>query len=450
MIDRRASILISSIRKLSRRGALQNVQKILKKAHTPDIATLIEELEADERLTIFKMIASMDKRSDVISYLKPNTQVELLQSLEPKEANQIVQRMDSDDAADLLGRLPENMSEDILASMVKEESEDVADLMSYPEDSAGAIMSSDYLALNCNLSVSDAIKEIQSREEDSYTAIYIYVIDETNNLVGVLSVKDLILSRPNVALKDIMDPDIISVAIDLPPQDVAKVVERYDFLALPVVDSGKLVGIITVDDVIDIIREEAHEDLLAMGRAGWGGEETIAGHFKARFPWLLLTFGGGILCFFIFELIVPDDKRETWWALAGFIPLFLSLGSTAGNQSATVAVGAAKHGEFSFSGVTAHLLKEVQLGSIFSVLFGGFLFIWCRWLVGQANLSVLLGCSLGLQIILTVITGSLIPVLLQKLKLDPAFVSVPLFTILADISAISVLFGLYYYSSLAT
>jgi magnesium transporter len=449
MIDRRAAILISSIRKLSRRGALQNVQKILKKSHTPDIATLIDELEVDERLTIFKMVPSMDRRADVISYLKPQTQVELLLSLDPKEANQIVARMDSDDAADLLGRLPENVSEEILASMVKEESEDVADLMSYPEDSAGAIMSSDYLSLNCNLTISEAIREIQAKEEDSYTGIYVYVVDETNNLVGILSLKELILSRPTAVLKDIMNPDIISVAIDLPPQDVAKVVERYDFLALPVVDAGKLVGIITVDDVIDIIREEAHEDLLAMGRAGWSGEETLRGHMKARLPWLLLTFGGGILCYFIFELIVPKDRRETWLALAGFIPLYLSLGATAGNQSATVAVGAAKLGEFSFSGVTAHLLNEMQLAILFSSFFGGFLFIWCRWLVGLEQMALLLSLGLALQIVIAVVMGSLIPMFLQKLRLDPAFVSVPLFTILADISAITVLFTLYYYSSLA-
>jgi len=442
MFDRRANILISSIRKLTRRGAFQNVQKILRKAHTPDIATLIEEIDPEERLTIFRMIA-VDKRAQVLSYLNPTTQSELILSLDRKDANQLVSLMDSDDAADLLSKLPENVSQEILNSMVKEDQEDVADLMQYPEDTAGSLMSSDFLALNSELTVSDAIREIQSKEEE-FTAIYVYVVDDTGSLVGVLSLKDLITSKPTSVLREIMNTDIISAAVDLPAQEVAKIVERYDFLSIPIVDSGnKLVGIVTVDDVIDVIREEAQEDLLAMGRAGWTAEDSFQNHFKARLPWLLLASLGGIICYVIYDLVLPADEREPWWILAGFIPFVLSLGSTAGSQSATVAVGAAKSGQGSFRGFIPHLFNELLLAASFSVVFGLLIYVFARFVFGLESWAVFLTVAVVLQVMVTVLIGSIIPLTLQKFKFDPAIISIPLFTIFADISAMVIIFGLY-------
>lgn len=442
MFDRRANILISSIRKLTRRGAFQNVQKILKKAHTADIATLIDEIDPEERLTIFRMIG-VDKRAQVLSYLNPTTQSELILSLDRKEANQLVSLMDSDDAADLLSKLPENISQEILGSMVKEDQEEVADLMQYPEDTAGSLMSPDYLALNSELTVSDAIREIQSKEEE-FTAIYVYVVDDAGSLVGILSLKDLILSRPTCVLREIMNTDIISAAVDLPAQDVAKLVERYDFLSIPIVDSGnRLAGIVTVDDVIDVIREEAQEDLLAMGRAGWAVEDSFRHHFGARIPWLCLAFLGGIICYVFYDLVLPETQRESWWVLAGFIPLILSLGSTAGSQSATVAVGATKAGQFSFRGFTSHFLNEVMLAIAFSVVFGILIFLFSKFIFGLNDWAQFLATALTVQILIAVSVGSIIPLTLQKFKFDPAIISIPLFTIFADISAIIVLFGLY-------
>lgn len=443
MIDRRASILISSIRRLFRRGALHNVQKILKKAHTADVATLIEQMDPEERLTIFKMISSLDQRADVLSYLEYNIQKDIVLSLDRKEANQLVANMRSDDAADLLGRLPEELSKEILDSLVKEDSEEVADLMSYPEDTAGGMMGSDYLALHHDLSIAEAIQKIQNQHEDNVT-FYLYVVDDSNSLVGVLSLKEIILSKPAALLKEIMNPDVINVNVDQNAQEVARLVEKYDFLALPVVDSAnKLMGVITVDDVIDVIREEAQGDFLAMGRAGWVDEASLWGHVRARLPWLALAFLGGLICFFVFEFILPLEKRESWWFLAGFIPLFLSMSSTAGQQSATVAVGAAKSGEFTFKGVTSHLLGEIQLGLLFSVTFSSLIFAISFLIFSNTSIATLLAMGLGAQILATVVFASIIPLTIAKLGFDPTILSVPLFMIIADISAVLVLFGFY-------
>jgi magnesium transporter len=441
VFDRRANILISSIRKLTRRGAFQNVQKILAKAHTPDIASLIEETEAEERLTIFKMIA-IDKRAQVLSYLNPATQSELILALDRKEANQLVSLMDSNDAADLLSHIPENISQEILGSMVKEDQEEVADLMQYPEDTAGSLMSPDYLALNSELTVSDAIREIQSKE-DEFTAIYVYVIDDTGSLVGVMSLKDLIISKPTSLLREIMNTDIISAAVDVPAQEVAKIVERYDFLSIPIIDSGnKLVGIVTVDDVIDVIREEAQEDLLAMGRAGSAAEDSFRHHFTSRIPWLMLAFAGGIICYVFYDLVLPENQRESWWVLAGFIPLVLSLGSTAGSQSATVAVGAARLGQATFRGFFPHLLDEMVLAAAFAAVFGTLIYVVTRFAFGL-DWAFFLMVTVVMQLFITVTIGSIIPLTLQKFKFDPAIISIPLFTICADISAMVIIFGLY-------
>lgn len=454
MIDTKTRVLITTVQKLHRRGAKQNIKKILAKTHIPDIAAVLEELEANERRDIFLMEENAERRAEILSYLGAETQTELSRVLNKGEILKIVSLMDSDDAADLLGRMDPEASGEILNAMVKEDSEDVADLMGYPEDSAGGLMSSDYLALSKQLTVGEAIKEIQNQEDDALIAFYVYVVNEHDQLLGVLSLKNLILSKPHEVLGDIMGKDVISVTTDTPQDEVARLVEKYDFLSLPVVGTeGELVGVITVDDVIDVIREEAEEDLLAMGRAGWSDDESLWGALKSRFPWVLLTFIGGALCYGLIAYATRDvtlaDGGVTIWSLvAAFTPMILSMGATVGNQSATVAVGAIRSGQFdnlSWRSVLSHLWTELGVALMLGLLFGSLVIYAGYSLLGQPSLGLVMGGALFLLIVFAKAVATFIPITLHRFGIDPTVASVALYGIIADISAVALLYGMTYF-----
>ncbi|MCB9025147.1 MAG: magnesium transporter [Bdellovibrionaceae bacterium] len=449
MIDERAKMLIATIKKLYHRDAKHNIQRIFAKTHEADISTILEGFEPGERFDLFRMEPSIEKQSETLSHLKPEIQKEILSCLTNQEILRLVDLMDSDDAADMLGQLPEAEANAILSKMKKEDSDGVADLMGYPEDSAGGIMSSDYLALNQNLTVSDTIKNIQEEDEDIGVAFYIYVVNDNEQLVGVLSLKTLLLSKKNETLKDLMFTDVISVTVDTDQEKVAKVVEHYDFLSVPVVDqNNRLVGIITVDDIIDVIREEAEDNLLAMGRAGLGVDATTFERLKARLSWLLLALFGGILCFavvFFFGLMgQQEDENTVLWVLAAYIPLLLSIGATIGSQASTVTVGAIRSGILEINMVKQHLFKELKLAFLFMILFGLLVFGLAELLLGPFNVSWLLAFSISLQVLISMFLGNLIPIAISRLGIDASVASIPVYATFADVSAMLVLFGLYH------
>lgn len=447
MIDDRTKMLIESVRKLLRRGATANVRRILGKTHNADTAAIIESLEGEESLQVFHLVPSIDDRASVLSYLPKEHQRLLISFLDSREVQKLVSLMEPDDAADFLGRLSEEESKDILASMVKEDSEEVADLMGYPEDSAGGLMSPDFLSLRQDITVEQAIQEIQNDEEDR-VAFYIYVVDDHRRLVGVLSLKQLLLSKKTETLQSLMHTDVISVNINTSQEQVAKVVERYDFLAVPVVDANHLLeGVITVDDVLDVIREEAEGEILAMGQAGWGGDSSVWDHFKSRFPWLLLALLGGALCFSIVYMFIringgPQEDLSSLGMVAAFIPVLLSLGSTTGSQSSTVVVGAIRSGRMDMGRVKEYLKKEFVLSLLFSAIFGLTVFLAGQLIFPQFKLTPTFAYATSFQIIISMMIGSGTPVGMYKAGMDPNVASVPLFALIADVTAMAVLFGL--------
>ena len=446
MIDERTRVLITSVRKLLRRGAEHNIRRIMSKAHEADVAVLLESFELSERIQLFYLEEREDKRASILSYLSKDPQREILEHLPKDEVLKLVGLMDSDDAADLLGYLSEEESKEILSSMVKKDSEEVADLMGYPEDSAGGLMSSEYLSLGQGLSVDEAIREIQNEENESKVAFYIYVTSEQGGLIGVVSLKQLLLSKKSERLKDIMVPEVVSVTIDAHQEQVSKIVERYDFLSLPVVDTqGNLSGVITVDDVLDVIRQEAEEDLLQMGQAGWGINVSIGEHLKARSPWVLLAFVGGALCFsvvYLFGFIKYQySQMAPLWLIAAFTPMLLSLGATVGGQSATVAVGVIRSNKLDMFKWSSHLGREIQLGLFFAIILGMFVWLIGEQLFSGYGLSATIALATFFQIILSIIMGSLIPFAFRRVGIDPTVASLPLFTVIADLSAVGILFG---------
>lgn len=447
MTDEKIKMLTTTIQKLYKRGAKQNIQKILVKTHTADVAELLESFKVDDCYAIFKMEPSVEKRSQILSYLSQDKQQELLRALSRNEVIQLLAIMDSDDVADMLGDLPDEESQEILDSMVKEDSEEVADLMGYPEDSAGGLMGSDFLALKQELTVQDTIKAIQSEENEGAVTFYIYVINDHDQLVGVVSLKELLLSKPSTKLKEIMSTSVISVTIDTDQEKVAKTVERYDFLSLPVVDdSNKLMGVITVDDIIDVIREEAEEDMLAMGQAGWGVDATTLEHFLARLPWLILGFLGGGICFaiiFVYGLL-EQGLNSLYWMLIAYVPLMLSVSSVAGGQSATLLVGAIRMGKYDKGNPFKYLKNEVALSFYFSIVLSLMVLLLGEWLVPGFKWNLILPFMMLIQIVISMFLGTFIPVLLHRMNADITIAAIPLCTVLSNISAIAVIFSIYH------
>ncbi len=443
MSDNKIRILLSSVRKLLKRNANRNIARVLEKTHTADIALLLSELDAHERLFVFQLEKKRERRSKILSYLREDIQKEFLETLPSGEINALVSLMASDDVADLLARLEKEQSKKILDGMSSEEKVEVEDLMSYPEDSAGGIMNSDVLALDQNLTVSEAIHKIQKIKDENLITFYVYVIDEDSKLLGVLSLKQLILSKPESVLKDLMNKDVIAVGSNEAQEAVAKIVARYDFLSLPVVDEHHtLLGIVTVDDVIDVIREEADEDLYAMGQIGGGGRVSFLSHFKSRCSWLSVAFLGGIMAFMFLKIIFSSHEQ---WVPFGLLPLFLALGTAVGHQSATFAVGSIRQDKLGFRNCGKHLSNEVALSLLIGGVFGGALILFTMGMGFLTNLAFLLGVGLVVQIVLSMSLGSLVPLLLQQMGMDPAVSTVSVVTAISNMIAIFVLFGLVHW-----
>lgn len=439
MLESKSKLLVTSVKKLYRRGAWRNIRRIIHKTHAPDIGLLLEELDRAEAASIFQMIDTTETKAEVLSYVDSKIQRELLEKLDAAESKKLVSLMDSDDAADLLGGLPKDLSEQILSSMHKEDSEEVADLMRYPEDSAGGLMSTDYLAMDQSLTVEDAIKEIQEQEEESLISFYIYVVDEDENLVGVLSLKALILSKPNDRLRDIMTRELITVGLETDQEEVARIVEHYDFLSLPVVnDDMALEGIITVDDVIDVIREESAEDLKAFARVG-GEDESFLGQFRGRFPWVLFSYFGGICAFILVSSLGKKWIDSSFLNLAAFVPLLLALGNVISGQVSVAHL--TQHEDTNFdSEFFKAFLKDLGLAGIFTLLFC-LVNYWIFNNVFEAGkIAISVSLILGVQILFASTLGSFVPTILKKMKLDPAIASGPLITVIVDLVGLLLLF----------
>lgn len=443
MLDERTQMLFTTLHKLYRRGAKSNIQKILVKTHEADIAAILEQFDDEDRIHIFKSEPSLEKRAAILSHLDEEFQTQLLEQLSQEELIKLLTRMESDDVADLLGHLPEEQSQVILNEMEIEDSEEVADLLGYPEDSAGGLMSYDYFAMDGNSTVEQTIQAIQ--EEDSNTIMfYIYVVNENEQLIGVLSLKQLLLSKKQERLRDIMFPEVISVRVDTDSEDVAKVVERYDFLSIPVVDSNnKLEGVITVDDIIDVIREEAQEDLLTLGQAGNEFDAPFLQQFKARAPWMLFSFIGGVLSFLVVYYLAPmsfKDVPNSFLILAAFLPLLLTIGATTGSQAVSVAISSVRANKWDFSKT---LGLEFRMGILFGFIIFCLSFLLSETLLSELQFNWKMSSVIGLQVLFANLLGGLLPFSVQKLGVDPLVGTVPLFTAVVDLLAVSVLFGLF-------
>jgi magnesium transporter len=424
---------------------VEQAKLMLEEMHPADIAELFEEIDLEDARFLFLQLDA-EAAADVIVELEDDEKEKLLAGI-PSEiiAEQLIGLMDSDDAADVLGDLDEEKSEEILSHMKDlEQAGDIVDLLNYDEDTAGGLMAKELVAINENLTVKQALGEMRDQAEDIDEIYYLYVIDDKNILKGTIKLKDLLFSSTNQKINSILDPDVISVKTDTPAEEVAKIMEKYDLVAIPVVDGiGRLMGRITIDDVVDVIREEAEQDYQLMSGITEDVDfsDSVLRQSRSRIPWLLIGMFGGICGSLI--LGAYEDYIVQHAVLALFLPLIAATGGNAGVQSSAIVVQGLASGDLDLQSTSRKLFKEFKVGLINGLVCSSIIFLYN--LIFSDNFALTLTVSIALFAVLVFATvfGALIPLLLKKIKIDPAIATGPFITTSNDI------IGLFMYMLIA-
>ncbi len=441
-MEQKHQVLLDTVRRLIRRGAYPHLSKLLNKIHPADIAHLFRYLDLKEQRILFNLIEDAEISAYVLSELDHATGAQLLEQIDKETITEVLQEMHYDDAVDIIRNLPEELAEEILNIMQDEDSSEIEQLLSYEEDTAGGIMSTEIFSLNEEMTVKEAIEALQ-QAQDVEMVFYLYVTNEYGHLVGVLSLRQLLTVPPHTPLKNIMTRDVIRVSTDTDQEEVAQLVARYNILAIPVVDeSNMLMGIVTVDDVIDVLREEATEDFFKM--AGASEEELLYG-FKSlkiarlRLPWLVTNLFGGVITGYLMWLF--KATLEQIIALVSFVPVITGMGGNVGGQSATIVVRGFATGRIDMSTLRQVFFRELRVGAIMGAVCG--VVVGLVALVWHHNpyLGLVVGLAMVTAMTVAASMGVLAPTFFKRLGVDPAIASSPFVQTANDITGILIYFG---------
>ncbi|MCP3927336.1 MAG: magnesium transporter [Desulfobacterales bacterium] len=449
MLKDKNNMLVDTIRRFLRRDAISHLSKIINNTHAADLSIVFRSFSIYQQLKLFNLILDIEQKADTFSELEEKDLLDLIAHIKDEDVVKILKYMPADDTTDLISKLPEERSNKLLESMNFKESEEVEELLSYGTDTAGGIMIPDYIALREDITAKEAIEALQNDYSEVEMPFYLYVSDEFEKLVGVCSLRQLVVVSPYTQLKKIMSTDIFSVRTDTDQEEVAKIVARYDILAVPVVDeNNKLVGIVTVDDVIDIFRKEATEDILKM--AGVGEEfvetQTILRSTKTRLPWLFASCLGGILAFFVIGQF--EDTIAKYAYLAAFMPVILGMGGNIGTQSSTIVVRGIATGRINSHEIWKVVIKELTIGVILGCIYGLLIAIVANVRFYDQQFAGYLALAVGLAVLssmsIAALVGSFVPMLFEKLHIDPAIATGPFVTTSIDIVSV------FFYFSIAS
>ena len=402
--------------------------------HNADIAAIIEELEQKESEALYDLL-SEEQQADVLAELDDEAQEELIRTFSSQEIASQLENMDSDDAADLIAELPKEQIEEVIAHIKDDEAaDDIVDLLNYEEDTAGGLMQKEFIKAKIDWPVNRCVVELRRQVEEVEKVFTIYVVDDDERLVGFLSLKRLLFASPKTLIQDLFqDKNMISVKTSDDDEHVARIMEKYDLVSVPVVDlNNKLVGRITIDDVVDVIMEEADKDLqLASGISEKiESSSSVWRISRARLPWLIIGMLGGILGAQVisgFEGGISEVPE-----LAFFIPLITAMGGNVGVQSSAIVVQSLARGNDQLGSMVKKIGKEALVavvnGILLSLIVYGFAYIF-----DSSTLGLVVGLSLFTVIMFAAIFGTLIPLLLDRYKIDPALATGPFITTLNDV-----------------
>lgn len=472
VLDRRKTVVLDSLRRFLRRGAHGHLLNLLAKSRPPDFPPIFDAMTEREQQQLFKLFADRGAElgASFLVELQLSQQVDLAQQLPAEAIGKLLGKCSGDDAARVLAELEEERSNEVLRLMQPEDKAAVEKLLIYEEETAGRIMTPEVFALVEERTVGEAVAAVQARGDDVEMVFYLYVVDERSHLVGVISLRELLVHPPHMQLKDFMNHDLITVRTDADQEEVARIASKYDLLAVPVVDDrGRLVGMITIDDVVDVLRDEATEDIYQMAgtRADERLEPSILKSTRARYPWLLAAYVGGMLAMLVirqFDLVLSEVV-----ALAALLPVVIGVGGAAGNQSATVIIRGLATGRVERGRYMGHVGREIGVAGLLGTIYGFLvglgtyayaMIVGSEGLVSEAAsgrfgsvaLAVvcgLIGLSLTLSLIVSTAMGAMIPLALDRAGVDPAVSTTPFVTTATDVAG-SAIFFLLVSSILAT
>ena len=435
--------LLVQIEELIHQKNDQELEVLLNDLHHADIAEIFDELDIDEATYIFKVLDS-EKTAEILLELEDDVREKILHALSPKEIAEELDEMDTDDAADIIGELPQSKKEEVISELEDvEHAKDIVDLLRYDEDTAGGLMGKEMVKVNENWTVLTCVKEMRRQAENVTRVHSIYVVDDEDRLKGRLSLKDLLTTSTKTPISEVYIKKVDSVKVNSSNVEVARIMQKYDLEAIPVVDEmGILVGRITIDDIVDVIKDEADKDYqLAAGISqDVEANDSILELTKARLPWLVLALLGGFVSVHMLGLFEGAMKKHG--ELFFFTPLIAAMAGNVGVQSSAIIVqGLANH---SITGsIFNRLLKEISLSLLNGSILAVILFLGSHFLLGvELNIGMIVTIALISVIIIASLIGTFIPLILDKFGIDPALATGPFITTSNDICGILIYFSI--------
>lgn len=435
--------IIDNISFLAQKQDIPKLKNIIIDIHPADLADIMRELDDAERDLLFSLL-DPETASDVVVELDEVTRDHLIQDMEEKRLTEIVDEMDSDDATDVVADLPDELAQKVLSQIDSKDRAEVEKLIVHDEETAGGIMAMEFVAVHEDQTVDDAIQEIRQKAQEVEEVYNVYAIDRSGKLVGVVSLKKLLLSNPGMHIKDIMKTDVISVTVEEDQEHVANIVRKYDLVSVPVVDNqNRLVGRITVDDIVDVMQEEATEDLQRM--AGIVDEEVLQETSalrisKFRLPWLLVAFVGETVSALVMHHFQATIDQIL--SMAFFIPLIMAMGGNSGSQSAMIVVRSIALAEAGTSNTLERILRELRVALLNGIIIGLLLFAMVQLWMQDPYFGLLIAFALLFVIVNAAIVGSLVPYILNRLHFDPAIATGPFISTANDVLGLFIYLGL--------
>lgn len=444
--DEHSKQLLNQVEDLIENNKILELRELMEEYHNRDIFDILENLDEDKQIKLFEILP-IDMAASILDETDSEFFRHILSKLNTEHQANILEMMSLDDMADILGELEENEREKIINLLNQEDAQDVKELLIYEEESAGGIMTTGYIAINKDMTAKEAIDYMRENAIDAETIYYMYVVDNFDKLVGVLSLRELIVSRDDSIIEDLMSENIISVHVDEDREEAVKLVSKYDLIAIPVIDRNQILkGIITVDDVIDVIEEEASEDMYKFAGTSEQERDTIEqtnvdpkdkvlSSFRARIPWLVVTLVGGFIATLIlssFDYVI-DSK---YFSLIYFVPLVTGMAGNIGTQASALTVMALSNKKLDFKNVLLEGMVGVFTGIICSLLIGIATYIFVK----DINIVLIVSISLLINMIIGAMIGSFIPMMFKKMEVDPSIVSAPLIATSLDIIGIVIYF----------
>ncbi len=442
-------LFISTVVRLIKRRAFPNLRNIIAKSHSADIARWFPSLRSEEKNSLFTILIEENRMGEVLCELNSTDINDFVDETEASVVANVLRTMPTDDVTRVLSDIDAEKKTELLDLIEGANVEHIEQLLEYEEKTAGAIMSPNFFALTEETTAAEATEQIRELTEVELPPItfYVYVVDAENKLKGVLSLRQLVATKPDTPLKDLMTTHLYTVHTDMLQETVAKAVARYNLLAIPVINTiGHLVGVVTIDDVVDVIREENTEDMLKM--AGTGDlditSRSIFRNTRARLPWLLASFGGGLLAVYVIDIFEAELHQIA--ALAAFIPIIMGMGGNIGTQSSTIIVRSIAIGEVNLKDTWRVLWREFStgalLGTAYGVLLGGFAYLVPQFREYAWKLPLVVALAIFVNMVIAATVGTIIPMFFKRVRIDPAVATGPFVTTAIDIIGIFAYFML--------